>query len=148
MTVFAIVLSSCLVIAWVTQPMLRPASLHGNDLEGERIQSLFGSLKKLQRDADKMAEDDFGNIERRIMLEIARVYHQTGVKAEVDGHACGHCGNPIRRKDKFCVECGQPVETHSQQKDDPAAASSCDSCGKEIESSHKFCPHCGVAASN
>lgn len=49
---------------------------------------------------------------------------------------CSNCGTEVGDADKFCKNCGQPL----QENDSPKF---CPSCGKETEPNANFCANCG-----
>ena len=53
---------------------------------------------------------------------------------------CEHCGSPLKPGAKFCVGCGAPVPTFTQEKEQ---ARFCRHCGASIGPNAKFCMKCG-----
>ncbi|MCB1042595.1 MAG: zinc ribbon domain-containing protein [Acidobacteria bacterium] len=137
MTLFIGVVITIVGLAWVIGPVLMPTMMRqSHDLEFERLGSLYQSLRHLHKDKVKLAEDDFKNIERRLMLDIARNYEKMGVDPQGD-QPCLGCGNPIRPSDKFCDSCGQTSAPRA------AAGVNCPACEEPLSDLYKFCPHCG-----
>lgn len=55
---------------------------------------------------------------------------------------CLSCGAMITENEKFCPECGSPVNHFQNPK------VFCPSCGAEVSPEEKFCPECGVPITN
>lgn len=54
---------------------------------------------------------------------------------------CGNCGAQVSANDRFCPECGTPVQV--QQMATIKKERFCPECGTEIFESDAFCPNCG-----
>lgn len=63
----------------------------------------------------------------------AKFCMECGEKVQ-SGPVCSNCGNALIPGAKFCMECGTPVQ---------AASSKCPNCGNDIEPGAKFCMECG-----
>lgn len=48
------------------------------------------------------------DLDRAIEKEVARLRKGSGSKA--DPQYCSHCGHKLNPDDRFCAQCGQPVE--------------------------------------
>lgn len=61
---------------------------------------------------------------------------QPQTSASVETATCPHCGGPVRKTAKFCVNCGTKL------------SATCSSCGATLKPSAKFCSDCGAPVSN
>jgi len=139
---FLPILISVLVITWVVMPFLltRPhwSGQREAAMEDERVLSLLRSLKQLRQGQSRdIADDDYQQIENRLMLEIARIYKRRGIKPDHVG-LCTQCGQQLKGDEPFCGQCGHPQETQASD-----SAESCPECDNQVESTHRFCPNCG-----
>jgi hypothetical protein len=121
----ATIFFSILLIIWVAFPLIRTGGSGQSvkdSLAAEREQSLVDALQKLQagREEGKVSDADFDNIEKGLMLELAKIYHTEGV-------------DPSRGKDK-------DTETPPEEKAGPT----CPNCGYIGETGDKFCASCGT----
>ena len=122
MILYAYILVSLLILFFVAEPLLRSSIVGAggvSELEGEeRTQALLQSLKKLylnQQDG-QIYGDDFNNIERRLLLELAKVYRGRGIdpnrvalpQGEADDHC--ECGVVLGADYQFCPACGRRKE--------------------------------------
>jgi len=71
-----------------------------------------------------------------IMAESLRGNSNSQTVAEASTIECPHCHVQVPSNNKFCNECGKPLEELKNK---------CNKCGAEINSSTKFCPECGQA---
>ena len=113
-----------LFLFWVAMPLLGQAttSRAHDELTRERIKALLDSLKELRagRQSERLAEDDVANIERRLMLELARIYHHQGINPSI------------------------PEELTETPAD--SEVENCNQCGREREQRYRYCPFCGSQA--
>ena len=123
--IFAIIFLSLLLILWTVLPLLKALVVAGgerrDELAEERLHSLYQSLGSLYTSKERgaVAEDDFQNIERRLILEAAKILRALGVDpkgaaAEARQTApsgkkrfCGHCGAKRKPEFQFCPICGK-----------------------------------------
>ena len=117
---FLTIVSCCALVAWSLFPLLRArrAGTVGalDELVREQTTSLLSSLDSLyaSREEEQVSEEDFVNIERRLILELARIYHKQGLKPQLlEGEAgddgsltCVACQASIKAEYRFCPECG------------------------------------------
>lgn len=114
---------SLVLIFWVVFPLFRavlaPSATQKDELAEERLHSIYKSLGALyaSKDADSVAEDDFHNIEHRLILEAAKILHSLGVDP-----------TPSKKNGK---------------KADPGKARFCAKCGGKRQPEFQFCPMCG-----
>ncbi len=153
MTLFILILITCLAIAWVGHPLVQRRAVQvGQGLDAERMHSLYRSLRELGSGKKRMAEDDYSNIERRLILEIAKTYHAQGIDPDAVEQSCLICGNGLEPSDEFCDQCGHKGGPRKTAVNPEAVTSveapidGCGGCGKPIDLQFKFCPHCGVEA--
>ena len=115
MLLFSVVLGAVLVLYWVALPLIsRPSSqvISGAQaLATGQAESILRSLKTLNvaHKQGKLADDDFNNMERRLMVQLARIYHQRGLVPSVVNSAetCSSCGTPSKKDYCFCPRCGR-----------------------------------------
>lgn len=112
MIVYIIVLASLSLVFWIGFPLLKAEGNTANldELTQERTRSLLDSLGALYatKEAGKVEEDDFANIESRLMLELAKIYRDQGVdpKASIAKGVCPSCHARIKNEFRFCPGCG------------------------------------------
>ncbi|MBQ9956474.1 MAG: SPFH domain-containing protein [Ruminococcus sp.] len=63
----------------------------------------------------------------------AKFCMECGEKVQ-SGPVCAKCGSPLQPGAKFCMECGEKVQ---------ASPSNCPSCGEPLQPGAKFCMECG-----
>ena len=58
---------------------------------------------------------------------------------------CDHCGSPISENNKFCKNCGKPVNVAPPvpAPEEPKKKPPCPYCGTPFEEGEVFCSHCG-----
>ena len=58
---------------------------------------------------------------------------------------CDHCGSPISENNKFCKNCGKPVNVAPPvpAPEEPKKKPLCPYCGTPFEEGEVFCSHCG-----
>lgn len=59
------------------------------------------------------------------LIQTRRAAHEQSVK-------CDECGSSVEANQRFCSECGSPINHES-----------CPQCGKRIRKGDQFCPSCG-----
>ncbi|MCB1051769.1 MAG: zinc ribbon domain-containing protein [Acidobacteria bacterium] len=129
-----------LMALWIAAPLWRSHSAHQSldaTAAAERVDFLMRSLANAQKahNRKRIGEEDYHNIERRLVLQIAKIYHQGG---DIDPEtACPACFAATDPKGRYCGKCGESLPGQE--------ASSCSNCGKTCEAHFKFCPHCGAA---
>lgn len=111
-----------ILMLWITFPVLSQqsgtAQTEDRAMLAERAESLQRSLKDLQdsRERGTLADDDYRNIENRMMVTLARAYDQLGIapdKAETDAKpasdeaSCNACGQSLTSQYKYCPACGE-----------------------------------------
>lgn len=120
LTIFISALVCLGTLAWVVFPLLRQSRAGGgaamDELAREQADALLGSLGNLYQSQQEgqVSEEDFPNIERRLILELARIYHRQGIrpdalaeqKQEKGKHQCGSCGTGLTVGFRFCPTCG------------------------------------------
>lgn len=93
-----------------------------------------------------------------IEAEIAEINaEQERIKAEEEaeaeknsgtepGVACPNCKKPCSSDDKFCSQCGTPLDVKEEQaeQEESAKALMCIKCGKPINEGDLFCMSCGA----
>jgi len=131
-TLLTILVAASLLL-WVVAPLLRDGSdKRGgmDDLALERERALLSSLHDLyrERETGKVSEGDFPSIERRMLLELAKLY----AAAKVDpagGEAQAATAEPPAT--------AEPVAESS--------SAFCTQCGAKQTADHRFCGQCGHA---
>ncbi len=125
---FITILSALLLLFWVLLPLLQSGT--GGSLDDalfhERARALLHALDELGKGEKKVTEDDRANIQNRLILELAKMYHARGIppnqllaeaapqegaagerETAAEGHAfCTGCGKPRERSYQFCPFCG------------------------------------------
>ncbi len=107
---------SLLIMFWVAEPLLRSrtsgASAADQVLQ-ERVDALLESLRKMHdpRENDRLLDKDFENIERRLMLELAKIYERQGVDPNImeSLESCA-CGSSLKSDYAFCPGCGRGLK--------------------------------------
>lgn len=125
---FVYILATMLLLAWIIFPVLHKSPIStGDPLTKERIESAEAALKNLYgKGRHKIREEDFPNIESRLMLLLAKLCHSAGIspdqylaKAErapatrvaADNVSfCSQCGHGVTVDFSFCPQCGQQVK--------------------------------------
>ena len=159
---------TCLsLIFWVAYPLIKSRRLAGNapldELTDERTSSLLKSLKSLyiSKEEGKVAGDDFANIERRLMLELAKIYKTQGIDPPLSGQERAstdlaeerQTGHTVSEKEQAGEKTPQPSETERAAEESPtketarepeSSAKFCFNCGAPREPRFRFCPRCGT----
>ncbi len=118
---FITILTAMGLLFWVASPLFRGGGQGGgmDELARDRERALLSALAELYRgrDAKKLEADDFANIERRLTLELARLYQSMGVKTGSQPEAapagsafCTRCGAKRGDGHRYCVSCGAGFE--------------------------------------
>jgi len=122
MTLALYLIVTLLFLFWVIFPMVSAGAAHvqtHDEVDNqERTQALLDSLGELYAKREKIEESDFPNMERRLMLELAKLYHLAGISG--DGAAQAAAVGP------------------------PADSEFCHRCGKGRDPQFKYCPSCGT----
>lgn len=114
MTVLVYVLVSVVLVFWVGLPLLRSHSSgasSGDLMLKERTDSSLMALNHLYQNTSRETAADFENIERRLLLDLARLYQQQGIvpggvaESQVSS-CCLRCNTPVTPTYKFCPKCG------------------------------------------
>ena len=111
-----------LVLLWVVFPMLAAGidrrKTAADAANAERSQALLNSLRELYADHERghISDDDLPNIERRLLLDLARLNHDSGIEPGAE----------------------EKVRAVAEE------ATSCEHCGAEREGNYRFCPSCGA----
>ncbi|MDJ0836068.1 MAG: hypothetical protein QNK37_06085 [Acidobacteriota bacterium] len=115
-------LGTLVILLWVVFPMLaagigrrRTAADAAN---AERSQALLNSLRELYADHKRghISDDDLPNIERRLILDLARLNHDSGIEPDAE----------------------EKVRAVAED------ATSCERCGAKREGNYRYCPSCGA----
>lgn len=135
--IMTVVFISFLAAIWVTAPFWKPSNQAANlKLEWQREQNdfLMRSLASAIKDhkQGKITLEDFENIERKMILSIAKIRHQKA-DANLTGNMCSHCHRTLEKDAQFCGHCGT----------DHKPRQSCTECGTQVDSDYQFCPKCG-----
>ena len=115
-------LGTLVLLLWVTFPMLAAGAGRRHSSTdaafAERKEGLLNSLRELyvKHEGGHISADDLPNIERRLILDLARLYHDSGQDPEkkpdesvipVESQpTCAHCGSTRQDHFKFCPACG------------------------------------------
>ncbi len=113
---FAYILVTLSIILWISLPLIK-SGRNGKDgvmdeLTMERSNALLHSLQSLYASqVDREDDDDFVNIENRLMLELAKIYRDQGIdpnaaEGKKSAKRCYNCGANRKRDYKFCAHCG------------------------------------------
>jgi hypothetical protein len=119
MTMFATIFVSLLILYWISRPLLnsgQPALLSAEqEMTRERIESLENALASLHeaKRRERIRAEDFENMERRLVLQLARIHNRYGTKPgaideaepQKDG-SCGRCGTAGDPDYAYCPKCG------------------------------------------
>ena len=143
-TLLVYVFATLLLLFWISEPILaRPkASLEsGSELARERIGSLLKALKNLYRNKSEQdsADGDFSNIERRLVLELAKIYHDLGIDPK---EANTGKLEPDAKPEKSLT--AKPKLETKPTHETADAAKFCVDCGRQREKQFRFCPRCGA----
>ena len=124
--IFVTIIFSLNLLAWALMPLLRArrAGAAGamDELVREQASSLLTSLDSLyqSKEEDQVSQEDFVNIERRLILELAKIYHRQGLNPEAldsdnsdEDLICPSCGAGIKADYQFCPECGAGLKVAS-----------------------------------
>ncbi len=113
---FTYILVTLFIILWISFPLIKPGRTGQggamDELALERTNSLLHSLKALYASqVDREDDDDFVNIENRLMLELAKIYRDQGLdpntaEGKQSAKRCFKCGANRKREYKFCAQCG------------------------------------------
>lgn len=115
---FITFLGSLSMLLWVIWPLIsRQRALSVNALDEmsrQRTEILLQSLRDLgkEREQGDVNEADYENMERRVMLELARIYEDRGIDPATalqpaeSSDMCPSCGGPIKADYKHCPACG------------------------------------------
>lgn len=132
MTLAATLAVSLTMLAWVGYPLIaktqRTRLASDRQMSEQRVRALLASLEKLRenRDAGKIAGDDFENIERGLLLQLAKLYRELDIAplgSETETAETGDeegaepvkqplqcaCGAPLRDFYHYCANCGRKV---------------------------------------
>ena len=104
-----------LLLFWVAEPLLRrkTSGLSAEDVVfRERVDALLKSLRQLhdKHERESMLENDFEIIERRLMLELARLYERKGVDPSIQNAASCDCGSDLTQAFSICPGCGRGLK--------------------------------------
>ena len=135
---FLYILTTLLVLTWILVPLFKPKQAYSGDpLMEERIQSLESALKSLYENGRRgISDEDFPNIERRLLLSLAKLLHQAGITPD----QAAQSSTPVQDKPNAVREPGPPKP---QQKTPATATKYCGQCGHAIKTDFAFCPQCG-----
>lgn len=140
--ILAVLFISFLAAIWVAAPFWKPSNQAANlktewmrEQNDFLMRSLASAIKDHKR--GKISVEDFENIERKMILAIAKIRHQKA-DANLTGNTCSACHRALEKDSQFCGHCGT----------DHAPTTTCSECGTKVESDYQFCPKCGHRQAN
>lgn len=126
---FVYIFITLCLLGWITFPVINQQSLNSTDpLLQERIQAKEAALKQLYATRESISESDFTNIERQLMVSLAKLLKKAGIEpnaqklqamqespsdipeTETKNAFCGNCGTPLQASFGFCPQCGTPLK--------------------------------------
>lgn len=130
---FLYVLLSVGLLTWILLPVLHKQQTSGGDpLLQERIQAVEASLKQLHAEGQqKISTEDFTNIERRLLVTLAKLFKRAGISPD-----------QIQSNQMHREAPSDTPETPQPQASEPNA---CPACGSSVTPDYSFCASCGAA---
>lgn len=114
MIIFLYCLATFMLIAWIATPLVFSAGAdNGDQLLDERLQGLKKALRELRENIEKgdVGKKDAANIERRLILEIAKIYQAMGIEPDnMKDSSCRSCGKPLADNHVYCPACGSKTQ--------------------------------------
>jgi len=136
---FFYILGTLILLTWILLPLFSPKQAQAGDaLLQERILSLETTLKNLYSDGHKkISDDDFSHIEHRLLISLAKLYHQAGL-------------SPEQVAETASEPAPQPTAVEGPEAEEKPAPTSaakptgyCGKCGHAVNQDFAFCPQCG-----
>lgn len=99
-------------------------------------------------EAQKKAKDAFIAVKHKGEEKLKDAGVIKSSSQDMGGFICPKCGNPYQPGDKFCMNCGAPLnQVMPQNQPEPSqpdkAVKICSKCGMENDADSKFCMGCG-----